>query len=228
MRAFHTSAAPQFPHLAAKTYAAHPVWKDSARGDVKFLPLGANRKESRRAAREIFDHALRFERQTARTNVDAFGRIHRQGVIGRMGLMVLRALLFKFLNHTSGRLDPSWDSIAHEAIVSRSSVYRALVKLKAAGLLSWIRRCSEAMEDGRYILTQESSAYGISPASCWKGYRPPPEAPPPDPVTWGAAPPLPALAILAGDGKARIQMLLEGAPPGSLAASIAGLGRRRL
>lgn len=228
MRAFHSAAAPQFPHLAQKTYAAHPVWKDSARGDVKFSPLGSNRKESRRAAREIFDHALRFERQTSRTKIDAFGRRHHQGKIGRMGLLVLRALLFKFLNHTSGRLDPSWDTIAEEAIVSRSSVYRALVKLKAVGVLSWIKRCSEAMEDGRYILTQESSAYGVSPASCWKGYRPPPEAPPPDPATWGASPPLPALAVQAGDGSPRIQMMLEGAPPGSLGASLAGLGRRRL
>ena len=84
MRAFHSPAAPQFPHLAQKTYAAHPVWKDSARAEVKFSPLGGNRKESRRAAADIFFHARRFERQTARTRIDAFGRRHSQGKLGRM------------------------------------------------------------------------------------------------------------------------------------------------
>jgi hypothetical protein len=227
VRAYHSAAAPQFPQLAAKTYAAHRVWKGSTREEVKFRPLGSNRKESRRAAREIWDHALRFERQTSRTSVDAFGRQHRQGKVGRMGLMVLRALLFKFLNHSSGRLDPSWEAIAVEAIVSRSSVYRALGKLKDCGILSWVKRCSESYDDSRYVLEQETNAYGVSPAASWRGYRAPPEAPPPDPDTWGAAPSLPALGLTRGDSAGRMNLALDGSGS-ALGAALASLGRRRL
>lgn len=224
MRAFHSTAAPQFSHVAQKTYAA-PVWSNSARAEIKFSPLAATRKESRRRAREIWDHAKSFERRTATTRVDAYGRRHHQGKLGRMGLAVLNAFLFKFINHSSGRLDPSYDAIASEAIISRRSVARALERLKAAGILNWVRRCSEAMDGDRYVLTQETNAYGIAAPSCWKGYRPPPEPPPPDPASWGATPPLPAFGVASGDGKGRMVTALEGA--GSpLTDALARLGRR--
>lgn len=227
MRAFHTTAAPQFPSIAGKTYAAHPVWKDSARAEVKFSPLASNREDSRRRAREIWDHARAFERRTRKTRVDAFGRRHTQGAIGRMGLLVLQAMLFKFINHTSGRLDPSAEAIGAEAIISRASVRRGLNSLKAAGILSWVRRCRESYDDSRYVLEQETNAYGIAAPSCWKGYRPPPDAPPPDPASWGATPPLPALGVQAGDGARRMVTALEGAGD-PLAGALARLGRRRL
>lgn len=218
MRAFHTTAAPQFPVIAGKTYSRYCVWKDSARAEVKFSPLGADRKSSRRAAREIFEHARSFERRTATTRVDAFGRRHHQGVLGRMGLMVLQAMLFKFINHSSGRLDPSYDALAAEAIISRRSVARALERLRDAGIVSWVRRCSESYDDSRYVLEQDTNAYGISAPGCWKGYKAPPAPPPPAPESWGATPALPALPILAvaarqaGDRR-RAAHLLDCAPP---------------
>jgi len=196
MRAF--APQPNLPGFATgKTYSKYCVWKDSARTEVKFHPLGSNRKESRRAAADIFFHARRLERQTARMRVDAYGRRHCQGVLGRMGLLVLNALLFDFLNHSSGRLDPSYDAIASAAIVSRRSVARALERLRDAGILSWVRRCSESMDENRYVLAQDTNAYGISKPGQWKGYKPPPAAPTPAPETWGASPALPPLALQA-------------------------------
>lgn len=221
MRAYNSAAAPQFFHLAAKTYAAHPVWKGSTTADVKFSPI------SKKDAVRIFHHARRFERQTATTRVDAFGHRHFQGKVSRMGLLVLHSLLFDFLNYKSGRLDPCYQSIAAAACVSRASVHRALVKLKACGILNWVRRCSGTMDEKRFVLEQDSNAYAVTPATQWKGYSAPPEAPPPDPAAWGAAPPLPALGILAGDGAQRMQQVLEGGGGDKLAAALARLGRVR-
>lgn len=202
------------------SYAAFPVWKDSARSEVKFVPL------SKKQAVKIFHDARRFERQTATTRVDAYGRRSTQGKLGRMGLLVLHALLFDFLNYNSGRLDPSYAAIAEKAIVSVRSVARALVKLKAAGVLHWVRRCAAREDkDGRFCLEQETNAYGVSAPGSWKGYRPAPETPPPQPGTWGDPPPRPPeLAQAAED-------LRHGLTTGSYLAPLAGalgrLGARR-
>jgi len=59
-----------------KTYAAWPVWKDSARAEVKFHPM------PRRQAVRLFHDARRYERQTRK-----FGR--QDGAIGRNGLAIL-------------------------------------------------------------------------------------------------------------------------------------------
>ena len=220
MRAYNSAAAPQFFHLAQKTYASHPVWKDSTTAQIKFSPL------SKRDAVRIFHHARRFERQTATTRVDAYGRRSTQGKVSRMGILVLHSLLFDFLNYKSGRLDPSYQSIAAAACVSRASVHRALVKLKAAGILNWVRRCSATMDEKRFVLEQDSNAYGVALATQWKGYSAPPEPPPPDPGAWGAAPSLAPFGIVAGDSRQQMQNALEGGGGDLLALALARLGRR--
>lgn len=197
MQAF--AAATQFPQFGSQqTYAAHPVWKDSTRMDVKFVPM------PKKQAVKIYHDARRFERQTRQAVPSAGGCIRtRDGVVGRCGLAVLHALLFDFLNYNSGRLDPSYAAIADRACVSVRSVARALVKLKAAGILNWVRRCSEAMIEGRYKLEQDTNAYGVVPSTQWRGFWTPPAGPPPPPWSIGAMPPLPspmgprdALAVL--------------------------------
>jgi hypothetical protein len=190
MKAFHPAGAPQLPGFSApKTYAAHPVWKDSARSDVKFSPM------SKRQAVKAWHDLRQLDRTTRSFN--------RQGVVGRCGLMVAQALLFDCLNYASGRLDPSYATIARLAGVSISSVTRSLRKLKELGVINWVRRCIEEYQDGRYVLGQISNAYGISPSSSWRGFWKPPPAPAPHPSSWGASPPLPsklglvdALAVL--------------------------------
>lgn len=180
-----------------KTFAPSPVWSGSVRSEVQFTPL------SRRQASKIFHDARRFERQTATPRIDAFGRRHTQGKVTRMGLLVLHALVFDFLNYGSGRLDPSYQAIAVSACISARSAARGLAALKRAGVLTWLRRCTGNMEDGRYQLVQDTNAYAVQPQGFWQGFQGAPVPPPPDPASWGATPPLPsplgfrdALAVL--------------------------------
>jgi hypothetical protein len=80
-------------------------------------------------------------------------------------------------------------------------------------------------------LKQESNAYAVLPSSQWNGFSEPPEAPKPEPGTWGDHPPMPSALELAaivgregGDLTARIAALEsdEGDP---LARALARLGR---
>src|SRR3954453_10575727 len=108
------------------------------------------------------------------------------GVIGRTALGTLYVLLFDFLNHRTGRLDPGLDAIAHKAGCLRRAVGDALARLRDLGLLAWQRRCEEARDaEGRFRLRQRTNAYGLLPPSQWHGYRNE-ELPAPDPATLGA------------------------------------------
>lgn len=62
------------------------------------------------------------------------------GMIGHSGLIVLRCLLFDFLNMTSGRLDPSYAAIAEKTRLARSAVIEAVKRLVGAGLIERTRR----------------------------------------------------------------------------------------
>ncbi len=206
--------APALPGLTASR-AIWPVWSNSARKPVRFTPM-ANRQ-----AVQLYHEARRFERQTR-----AYGR--QDGALGRNGLAVLHALLFDFLNFRSGRLDPSIAAIANAAAISISSAKRGLVRLKAAGVVSWLRRCAEAIAaDGRFQLRQETNAYSVRPASQWRGFVMAPSAPVPPPLVWGASPPLPdALDLACRATSAHAMMaMLETDPADRLAAALAALGR---
>ena len=96
-------------------------------------------------------------------------------------LQVLHALIFDFLNHRTGRLDPSYAAIARKANVCERTVATALARLRELGILHWVRRCAESWRDGRFVLEQETNAYAVLPESQWRGYRPPQEPPAPAP-----------------------------------------------
>jgi hypothetical protein len=179
MDRWNTTFPGMLPH--ARTYAAYPVWADSCRAEVRFQPM------PKRQAVRLWHDARRFERQTRQPN-------RQDGAIGRNGLAILQALLFDFLNYRSGALYPSWAAIARTAGISERSVGRGLAKLKAAGVLHWLRRCVEEWIDGRFTLRQQSNAYAVCPATQWRGYQAPPEPPPPAPGTWGDHPPMPGFA----------------------------------
>ena len=206
------------PTAPQTSYATWPVWRDSTTKQVKFQAM------TKRQAVKLWHDARRFERQTRQPG-------KQDGAIGRNGLAVLHALLFDFLNYRSGALYPSWAAIAAKACVSMRSVGRGLVMLKAAGVLNWLRRCVEDWIDGRFTLRQETNAYAVLPSSQWRGYAPPPPAPPPDRGTWGDHPPIGSVielsAIVARDGgdlAARLAVL-ESDPGDGLAAALARLGR---
>lgn len=174
MTSFYNSASPSFFNGTEKTYAPDRVWKGSKPGDVKFAPLGANRRAARSAAAQIYHDARRFERQTRK-------RGKQDGAIGRNGLAILHALLFDFMDYASGRLDPGYLAIAYRANISISSVYRGLVKLKKVGVLNWITRVYHKKIEGAWRKAQDTNAYAVLSPMSWKGFKgATPDAPPLD------------------------------------------------
>jgi len=150
-------------------------WKGSTRADSPAMPRPT--PVPKRDAVRFYHRAYELERRT-RTK----GR--QDGRLGRNGLACLKALIFDFLNHKSGRLDPSYEQIAEAAAISVRSVARGIAKLRDAGLLSWIRRCiPDQDETGRFVLRQISNAYALVTG---KLVTPVPDKP--EPGTWGEHP----------------------------------------
>jgi hypothetical protein len=200
---------PGFTALA-RTYAPWPVWAGSVAKPVQFVAM------PKKAAVRLWHRARDFDRNTHQAG-------HHGGALGHTGLAVLHALIFDFLNHRTGRLDPSYAAIAAKAGVCVRTVATALQRLRELGILNWVRRCAERWADGRFVLEQETNAYAVLPESQWRGYRPPGPAP----GTWGEAPPMlsaVAQAALEADLTAKVQALASD-PKDGLAAALARLGR---
>ena len=125
---------------------------------------------AKKAAVRLWHRARDFDRGTHQPG-------HHGGAVGHTALAVLHALIFDFLNHRTGRLDPSYAAIAAKAGVCVRTVATALERLRELGILNWVRRCAESWRDGRFVLEQETNAYAVLPESQWRGYRPPPEPP---------------------------------------------------
>ena len=212
------SISPTLPGLSfPQTYAAWPVWGNSTTKEVEFHPL------PKRVATRLWHRARDFDRRTHR-----HGR--HGGAVGHSALQVLHALVFDFLNYSSGRLDPSYAAIARKANLCERTVASALRRLRDLGILTWIRRCREQWQNGRFTLEQETNAYAILPPTQWRGYTPPPDVPPPHPATWGATPPLPSPLAAAtalqrqGSDVRQIIAALKADPGDALAAALARLG----
>ena len=209
---------PSFAGMESKTYAAWPVWSDSSRAEIKFQPM------PKKAAVKLWHRARDFDRQTSKRECHG-------GAVGHSAMQVLHTLIFDFLNYGSGRLDPSYAAIAKAANVCERTVANAIKRLKGLGILNWVRRCSEKWQDGRYVLEQDTNAYAVLPSSQWRGYKEPPEAPPPAPGTWGDHPPLPSLLAQAvaerkaGGTLKGVIGILECDPRDALSLALARLGR---
>jgi hypothetical protein len=209
---------PGFTGEGPKTRAAWPVWSDSTTKEIRFQRM------PKKVATRIYHRARDFDRKTNKP--DCHG-----GAVGHAALKVLESLLFDFLNYASGRLDPSYAAIARKANLCQRTVGTALARLKELGILNWVRRCAETWQDGRFVLEQETNAYAVLPPSQWRGYKEPPEPPPPMPGTWGDHPPLPSVLAQAaaerrdgGSPQATIRVL-ESDESDPLAAALAQLGR---
>jgi hypothetical protein len=204
------------PGLTAlsQTYAPWPVWSGSVAKPVRFAAM------SKKAAVRLWHRARDFDRGTHQPG-------HHGGAVGPAALAVLHALIFDFLNHRTGRLDPSYAAIAAKAGVCVRTVATALARLRELGILNWVRRCAERWGDGRFVLEQKTNAYAVLPETGWRGYRAPPEPPGPAPGTWGEATPLPSAltqAALEGDLAGKVQALASD-PKDGLAAALARLGQ---
>lgn len=199
--------------------ASHPViwqcWKDSRRADRPTAPQSM--PMPKRDAVKFWHRARELECRTRAPG-------HQDGKLGRNGLKTLEALIFGFLNHKNGRLDPTKQQIADWAGMSVRSVARGLVKLRGAGVLKWIKRCiADQDEQGRFVLRQISNLYEIVADALVS------IIPGPDPESWGARPcdgdALDRAAADAADGMSIGHVLrqLENEP--GLSGALARLGR---
>lgn len=89
--------------------------------------------------------------------------------LGHAGVAVLETLLGRrgtiAIDFRTGRLDPALETIARVAGVAKTTVVRALARLKAMKILSWIRRTQRTGNDGQYGPQREqiSNAYFFTP-----------------------------------------------------------------
>jgi hypothetical protein len=191
------------------------VWSGSVTKAVQFVAM------PKKAAVRLWHRARDFDRGTHDPG-------QHGGAVGPTALQVLHALIFDFLNHRTGRLEPSYAAIAAKAGVCVRTVATALKRLRELGILNWVRRCAESWRDGRFVLEQESNAYGLLPESQWRGYRAPPEPPAaPWPGTWGEPTPMPSAltqAAMEGDLAGKVHALASD-PKDGLAAALARLGQ---
>jgi hypothetical protein len=201
------------------SYAAWRVWSGSTIKDVRFVPM------PKKAAVRIYHKAIDWNQS---------GKLagRHGGLIGSHVLLVLHTLIFDFLNHKTGRLDPSYKALQRATRLCRQTVAKALARLKELGIINWVRRCTEDHdESGRFMLRQETNAYAILPSSQWRGYVEILEPKPPHPSSWGACPPLPSLVEQAtaeaqyGDSMTGIVRRLDADPDDELALTLSSLGR---
>ena len=151
--------------------------------------------ESRQGRRLDWYHKARNWNAMKQT-ADRYG-----GTLGSSCLRVLECLAFDFQNYRTGRLDPSYEGIAAKTGLGRSTVAEALRRLKQLRLVHWQQRSAHDWRGGRFQLRQITNAYMLLSPSYWRGFDAPPEAPPPDPGTWGAHPPLPGVMEQAADDR---------------------------
>ena len=137
-------------------------WRRNARfwHDVDItLPLDRNER-------------VRLLRQAEALEARTRAKGRQNGAVSRIGLTVLRVLIFHFLSR-SGRCFPSYDAIMRATGLCRQSVRNALKRLEAVGLIRVMRRlerrhiareCPHTGEWQSFITTvQSSNAYVFGP-----------------------------------------------------------------
>jgi hypothetical protein len=203
-------------------YAPYPVWSDSTDKPVKWKKL------SRKDAREWPWFAAEIDRLTKKGN-----RCHG-GDFGPTALKVLQVLINEFLNFSTGRCDPSIARIANRANLSPSAVSTALKRLAGRNVITWIRRCRDYWENGRYVREQLTNAYSFNLPSAWRTSIKVPDGPPPPLPETYRAPYMPniidtaATDSKAGAPRQQVIQTLELAARGGIEAALASLGRTML
>jgi Fe2+ or Zn2+ uptake regulation protein len=209
----------------AKSRAPWPVWKGAS--EARELP---SRPITKREALEIWSQANQLEDVTRKPG-------KREGRIGRSALLVLNVMLFKRHHWKTGRLDPSYDTLARDAHMCRSTVYRALNKLRAVGIIERIRRCyRDTKDDGSFCLRQDTNQYHFNLPSLWKSFKALWSPVKIDRDDLGLEPFIPDLsgmyagseAIKAGAKGVAVLAYLSSDPNDRLGQQVAGLGAARL
>lgn len=131
----------------------------TARGQERafWQPIERRSRSRILAAAERYDRLHRISHRTARNR-------RENGAIGHVGLEVLRALLFDFIDCRTGRLDPAIATIARKIGRAIGAVAAALQRLKAHGFLEWLRRYVPTGQQGLRgpQVQQTSNAYRIT------------------------------------------------------------------
>jgi hypothetical protein len=215
-----SSALPFVADLKGGTsYASWKVWSGSTTKDARFAPI------PKKVAIRIYHKAVEWNRRSKTPGCHG-------GVIGSHVLLVLHSLIFEFLNHRTGRLDPSYNALQRSTRLCRQTIATALARLKQLGIINWVRRCYEDWDDlGRFMLRQDTNAYAILPPTQWRSYMDVDAPQPPHPSSWGASPPLPSLVEQAVENReagASMRSVVEHLgddPEDTMAAALASLGR---
>ena len=138
-----------FDFLDASTRGIWRVWRDSYKKHV-FSP------QPRKWLRKWFRELQRFNMQTG-------------GAIGGTGMRIAYEMVEHFADEMTGELTPSKQQLATRLGLCVRTVANALDRLKAYGVLDWVRRCIDDVDAcGRYQLKQISNAYAIKSPESWK------------------------------------------------------------
>lgn len=164
-----------------------------------FRPIHKRLKARIMFAAQQEERAGRKENRLARNR-------KRNGPLGPVAIEVLRYLL-SIANIRTGQLDPALATIAREVGHSVEGVRQALVRLRNAGFVQWIRRYVETGHRGRRgpQLEQASNAYRITvPAKVAATWT---DAPLPDDELWRRKADRAAFADMTRDPQ--LQMVLD-------------------
>lgn len=101
----------------------------------------------------------------------------RNGIISVIGVIVLRALLYRFHNASSGLCCPSYRAIQDHTGLCKQSIATAIAKLETAGVLSIVRRlCRQTIRrispwtnlpEDIMTTTQATSLYRLQMPGAW-------------------------------------------------------------
>lgn len=105
---------------------------------IQAAPLPRRRSPMDRNERARLARLLEcYNRQTRERGTS--GR-RNQGALKASGVEIAKALLFDHLNMKTGQLDPSTETLARNTGWSARTIQRARDRLRASGILSWVRR----------------------------------------------------------------------------------------
>ena len=138
-----------FDFLEANSRGVWRVWRDSYKKHVFAA-------QPRRWLRKCYRELQRFNMQTG-------------GAIGGSAMRVFDEMVEHFADDLTGELTPSKQQLATRLGLCVRTVANALDRLKAFGVLDWVRRCIDDVDEhGRYQLKQISNAYTIKSPASWK------------------------------------------------------------
>lgn len=155
--------------------SGQPVWRNSyTEGtfeDRIWKPInGGSARGGKRWTAALMKAARAFELRTRLRRRETEPGA-RNGDLGEVGLEVL-GYLYELVDYATGRLEPAIATIAEGIGRSYSAVHDALVRLRRAGFLQWIRR-SRPIEDASPMgpqVEQVSNAYALLAPKALQGW----------------------------------------------------------